>query len=61
MLSALVKMPNSGDMEYEETCSQAEYQWKDKYTNLPIKIPKFVLSKKNAGTNGRETEGMVKQ
>ena len=54
----LAEMNSSGDMEPEgpTSCSQAGPPVRDKDTNPPIKTfdPKFVLSKRNAGTKMKQ-------
>ena len=65
MWMTLAEMNSSGDMEPEgpTSCSQAGPPVRDKDTNPPIKTfdPKFVLSKRNAGTKMKQTEEMAHQ
>jgi hypothetical protein len=65
MWMTLAEMPNSGDMDPEETTSSSQtrltverwgYQPTYKIFNTKLLL---LLSKRNSGTNGAETEGMV--
>jgi hypothetical protein len=64
MWVTLAKMPNSGDMESEETTSSSQMgSWVEEWGHQPtykVFYPKLVLSKRNAGTK-METKGMADQ